>query len=194
MATPSLAQQAALAGDYPGYEFNKREQKVLASVKVYVDALSPEVLITTEGDVIVGGAAGIAQRLAKGSSGLPLVAGASTVSYAQLAAAGIASDAVITAKILNANVTLAKLASGIAPSHVVKFGSRFTTLGGAAAEAITLTGALSSDLAFVRLVNDGTANVTISSWAMTADTLTVTFSGDPGNDAIIEYVVYRAAA
>jgi hypothetical protein len=38
-----------------------------------------------------------------------------------IAATDIAANAVITAKILNANVTLAKLATGIVPSHVVKF-------------------------------------------------------------------------
>lgn len=106
----------------------------------------------------------------------------------------IANNAVTTAKILNANVTLAKLASGIAPSHVVKFAGQPTTVGGAAAEAITVTGALNTDLAFCQMVDDGTNNVTIVNAVVTADTLTVTFSADPGNDCVINYQLLRAAS
>lgn len=183
MTAPALATEAAAASGNPTRRFNDRERQLLASVKTYVDARDPSTTITTQGDVIVGDASGDAVRLAKGTSGLPLVAGASTVSYTALAAGGIASAA----------VTLAKLHSGVAPSHVIKYGARYTTIGGNAAEAITLSGVASTDLVFVRLVNDGTANVTISGWAPTTDTLTVTFSGDPGNDAIIDYIVIRAA-
>lgn len=38
MTTPLLAVEAAAAGNYPGLRFNQRERKILASVKVYVDA------------------------------------------------------------------------------------------------------------------------------------------------------------
>jgi hypothetical protein len=109
-------------------------------------------------------------------------------------AAKIEADAVTTAKILDANVTLAKLATGITPSHVAKYGAKFTTVGGAAAEAITVTGLAATDLVFVMLENDGTNNVSILSAVPTLNTLTVTFSADPGNDAIINYVCFRAAA
>lgn len=122
--------------------------------------------------------------------------GVGTAQIAALAvtAAKIAADAVTTAKILDANVTLAKLASGIAPSHVAKYGAKYTTTGGAAAEAITVTGLLGTDLVFVMLEDDGTNNVSVLSAVPSADTLTVTFSADPGNDAIINYVCFRAAA
>lgn len=116
---------------------------------------------------------------------------------ATLAASGaltIANDAVTTAKILNANVTLAKLASGVTPSHIVKFAGQPTTAGGAAAEAIAVVGALVTDLAFVQMVDNGTNNVTIVDAVVTADTLTVTFSADPGNDAVINYQLLRAAS
>lgn len=91
-------------------------------------------------------------------------------------------------------VTLAKLDTGIAPSHVVKYAAQYTTTGGAAAEAIAVAGVLATDLAFVQLVDDGTNNVTVSIAVCTANTLTVTFSADPGNDAVINYQVLRAAA
>lgn len=96
--------------------------------------------------------------------------------------------------IQNNAVELAMLASGITPSHVVKFGGQHTTVGGGAAEAITVTGAAATDLAFVQMVDDGTNNVTIVNAVVTTDTLTVTFSGDPSNDTIINYQLLRAAS
>ena len=92
------------------------------------------------------------------------------------------------------SIGLTELASAIQSSHVVKFAANRTTVGGAAAEAITVTGALITDIPFVTLQNDGTGNVTIASVALTANTLTITFSGDPGNDAIVSYQILRATA
>jgi hypothetical protein len=58
-----------------------------------------------------------------------------------------------------------------------------------------VTGALAAtDRAFVQVVNDGTANVTVLQAVVTNDTLTVTFSGNPGNDAVINYQIIRAAS
>lgn len=108
--------------------------------------------------------------------------------------ADLADNAVTTPKIADANVTLAKLAAGITPSHVVKYAAQYTTTGGGAAEGIAIAGVLATDLAFVQLVDGGTGTVTVSIAVCTADTLTVTFSGDPGNDAVINYQILRAAA
>lgn len=69
--------------------------------------------------------------------------------------------------------------------------AQYTTLGGAAAEAITITGVKSTDLAFVQVVDNGTANVTVLQAACTTNTLTVTFSGNPGTDCIINYQIMR---
>ncbi len=111
-----------------------------------------------------------------------------------LGAMTIANNAVTTAKINAAAVTLAKLATGIAPSHVVKFANQVTTVGGAASEAFTVTGASASDIAFVQVVDNGTSNVTVLQAVVTLNTLTVTFSANPGNDTIINYQLLRAAA
>lgn len=69
--------------------------------------------------------------------------------------------------------------------------TQYTTVGGAAAEAITIAGVLATDLADVQMVNDGTNNVTVLQAACTANTLTVTFSGNPGAGAVINYWIYR---
>lgn len=138
----------------------------------------------SSGRIFVGSAGGVATGVALSGDATLVASGALT----------IANNAITTAKILNANVTLAKLASGITPSHVIKFAGQPTTVGGAAAEAITVTGAAATDLAFVQMVDDGTNNVTIVNAVVTLNTLTVTFSADPGNDAIINYQIIRAAA
>lgn len=92
-------------------------------------------------------------------------------------------------------VLLAMLGTGIAPSHVIKFADQVTTVGGAAAEAFVVTGAVgATDRAFVQVVDDGTANVTVLQAVVTDNTLTVTFSANPGNDTIINYQIIRAAS
>lgn len=167
-----------------------------------VTAISAGVIVNAD---INSGAAIAFSKLAAMTSGFLLVGSAGTVPTAvalsgdaTLVASGaltIASNAITTAKILNANVTLAKLASGITPAAVIKFFAQATTAGGGAAEAITVTGAVAAtDRAFVQMVDNGTNNVTVLQAVVTTDTLTVTFSGDPGNDAVINYQLIRAAA
>ena len=107
----------------------------------------------------------------------------------------IAANAITTAKILNANVTLAKLAAGITPSAVIKFNGQLTSVGGAASEAFTVTGAVAAtDRAFVQVVNNGTGNVTVLEAVVTTDTLTLTFSADPQNDTVFNYQLIRVAS
>jgi hypothetical protein len=92
-------------------------------------------------------------------------------------------------------VDLAMLSSGITPAAVIKFFGQLTTVGGSATEAFTVTGAVgATDRAFVQMVDNGTLNVSILEAVVTDDTLTVTFSLNPGNDAIFNYQIIRAAA
>lgn len=139
----------------------------------------------SSGNIFVGNASNIATGV--------VMSGDATMSNA--GALTIANNAITTTKILNANVTLAKLAAGITPSHVIKFANQVTTVGGAAAEAFTVTGAVAAtDRAFVQVVDNGTANVTVLQAVVTTNTLTVTFSGNPGADTIINYQIIRAVA
>jgi hypothetical protein len=147
-----------------------------------------------ENKVLIGSASGVGAAQSFSGDVTVVASGVTAIGALKVTTAMLAADAVDGAKIADDAVSAEHLDDGILPSHVIKFAARFTTLGGAAAEAITLTGALATDLSFVRLVDDGTNNVTISSWAMTTNTLTVTFSGNPGADAVIEYQVVRAVA
>lgn len=135
--------------------------------------------------IFVGNSSGVATDVAMSGDATMANTGALT----------IANDAITTVKIDDANVTLAKLAAGITPSHVIKFADQVTTVGGAAAEAFTVTGAVAAtDRAFVQVVDDGTAGVTVLQAVVTTNTLTVTFSANPGNDTIINYQIIRAAS
>lgn len=93
----------------------------------------------------------------------------------------------------NNAVSLENLDSGITPSHIVVYAGQHTTVGGAAAEAITVTGVAATDLAVATMVSPGSSPQTIVSTAATTNTVTVTFSANPSNDHVINYVVYRAA-
>jgi hypothetical protein len=119
--------------------------------------------------------------------------------------AGVATDTTVSGDITigatgvtaigAGKVLLAMLGAGITPSAVIKFNSQVTTTGGSATEAFTVTGALAaSDRAFVQIVNNGTNNVTVLQAVVTNDTLTITFSGDPAADTVLNYQLIRAAS
>lgn len=122
------------------------------------------------------------------------VVGTANIQDGAVTTAKLDSDAVTNAKLADDAVSLENLDSGITPSHIVVFAGQPTTAGGAAAEAITVTGAAATDLAFVQMVDNGTNNTTIVSAVVTLNTLTVTFSADPGADAVINYQLLRAAS
>jgi hypothetical protein len=91
-------------------------------------------------------------------------------------------------------IELGMLAAGITPSHVVKYAGEHTTVGGSATEAITVTGVLATDLVLATLHTAGATPRTIVTAVASADTVTITFSGDPSTDHVVTYTVLRAAA
>ena len=90
-------------------------------------------------------------------------------------------------------VTLATLATGITPSHVIKFGAAVANGGGSASIVLSVAGVLSTDLVFAQLA-DSTNAVTVQKVTPTTDTITILLSGDPGASTTIMYQVLRAAA
>lgn len=67
---------------------------------------------------------------------------------------------------------------------------QLTTVGGSATEAFTISGIADTEFPFLQMSNNGTNDVTIlEARVSAANTLTVVFSGDPGNDAIFNYLV-----
>lgn len=94
--------------------------------------------------------------------------------------------------IANGSVTLAKLATAIAPSHVVKFAGTATG-GTTATRAYTVTGALSTDVASA-VIRASQNAATIEKATLTTNTLTVLFSTDPGTGTSVDYSILRATA
>lgn len=115
------------------------------------------------------------------------------------------TDQLISVKATNSQVTITNSADPLAahaaqwatlrkgcshPTWDVFAAGTWTTVGGSAAEAITITGALATDIALVQIAtNAGT--VTIAKAVMTANTLTVTFSADPTTANAVHYCILR---
>lgn len=109
--------------------------------------------------------------------------------------AAIGTAAVTTAKISDGNVTLAKLAAGITPSHIVKFAGKKTWTGSGASLADTVTGVLATDIVMATIQHAPTQAASLLSTVPSTDTITFTLStANTSNDAIIAYTVFRAAA
>lgn len=77
------------------------------------------------------------------------------------------------------------------PSHYIAYADVHTTVGGAAAEAITVAGALATDVAMVTFAATDD-NDTIEQSVLTANTLTVTLSADPSTAHKLAYWIMRA--
>lgn len=84
----------------------------------------------------------------------------------------------------------AGLRSGCTPAYDIFAAGTHTTVGGAAAEAITITGALATDIALVQYAATDDTD-TISKAVVTADTLTVTMSADPLTAHALHYAILR---
>lgn len=82
-----------------------------------------------------------------------------------------------TANLSDGSVDVDKLEAALQPSHVVKFAGTATVDDSTGTLAITVTGALSTDVASV-VLRSATADVYVKKAVLTADTLTVTLSGD----------------
>lgn len=63
-----------------------------------------------------------------------------------------------------------------------------------AANLVPIAGVASGDIVFWSILDDGTGNVTGVSAVAATDGVTFTFSADPQSDAVISYMVVRAAA
>lgn len=82
--------------------------------------------------------------------------------------------------------------SGVNPAFVTKFAGKYTTLGGSATEAQTVTGVLSTDVVIATLNTKGATPRTILTAAPTTNTITYVFSGDPSTDHVVAYQILRA--
>lgn len=107
----------------------------------------------------------------------------------------LAANAVTTVKITDANITLAKLAAGITPSHVVKYAGNITWSGSGASLATTVTGVATTDIVMATIQTVPTQAAYLVSAAPTTNTITLVLSAaNTSNNAVIAYTVFRAVA
>ncbi len=93
------------------------------------------------------------------------------------------------------SITLAKLATVVAPSYVIKYAGEITWTGSGASLATTVTGALATDIVVATIQSAPTEAASMVSCAVTNDTITTTLSAaNTSNDAVISYQVLRATA
>ena len=133
-------------------------------------------------------------------------AAAGELAPGSVSAAEVASDSVTTIKITNLNVTtakiadnavtLGKLAAGITPTVVPKLSGSVTWTGAGASLASTIAGVLTTDIVIASITIAPTQAAYLASVKPTAaDTITFVLSAaNTANNAVISYVVYRAAA
>lgn len=77
------------------------------------------------------------------------------------------------------------------PSHYIAYAGKHTTVGGAAAEAVTITGAKATDIPIV-VYNTTNDTDSILKVVMSDDTMTVTCSADPSTVHAFSYMILRA--
>jgi hypothetical protein len=76
------------------------------------------------------------------------------------------------------------------PSHYVAYAGVFTCIGGDNTEVITITGALSTDIAICKWHTTDDTD-TFEKAVLTANTLTVVLSDNPGTSHALAYMILR---
>ncbi len=123
------------------------------------------------------------------------VAVSGDLTLANTGAFTIVNSAVTTAKINAAAVTLAKLATGITPSDVIKFSGRITWSGSGASLTTTVSGVAATDQVIATIRSAPTQAAYIVSASTNTNQVILTLSAaNTSNDAVITYIVTRAAA
>lgn len=117
-----------------------------------------------------------------------------SVGAGEIETADLAADSVDGTKIADDAVSLEHLDSGVAPAYIVVAAGQLTTAGGDANEQASASGVLATDIAIASLEDNGTNNVTLVTAAAAADAVDFVLSGDPSTDAIINWMVLRAAS
>ncbi len=82
--------------------------------------------------------------------------------------------------------------AAVAATHRVIAGGTFTTVGGDASEAITVSGALATDFPVVVVKTAGATPRSIVAQTAASNAINLTMSGDPSTDHVLTYLLFRA--
>jgi hypothetical protein len=109
--------------------------------------------------------------------------------------AKLAADAVDGTKIADDAVSLEHLDAAITPSHISVYAGEITWTGGLATLAATVTGVAETDIVVASFLTLGTEGTILQGAIASTNTITFTIdTANTSNDAVISYVVFRAAA
>lgn len=185
----NLAADVALTGDIA--ITNTGVSSIAAGVIVNADINASAAIdysklaALTSGNMLVGSAGNVATSVAMSGDATMANTGAVT----------IAANAVTTAKILNSNVTLAKLAAGITPSDIAVYSGKITWSGSGASLTTAVSGVLATDKVMATIQGAPTQAAYLVSAAPGTDQIVLTLSdANTSNNAVIAYTVFRTAA
>lgn len=151
-------------------------------------------IAVAENKILIGSASGVGAAQSVSGDATLVASGALTIANLAVSTAKLAADAVDGTKIADDAVSAEHLDDGILPSHVAKYAGTFTTVGGDAAEAITVTGAAATDIVVVTVKTAGVSPASVVAAAAATNAINVTMSADPSSDHVLQYVVFRAVA
>jgi hypothetical protein len=121
--------------------------------------------------------------------------GATTIQATSVETSMIALDAIDNTLIADNAVSLENLDAALTPSHIVKYAGEVTWTGGGTSIATTVTGVAATDIVMCTIETVPSEAAYIVSCTCSTNTVTTTLSAaNTSNDAVIAYVVYRAAA
>jgi hypothetical protein len=143
------------------------------------------------GDVIAAAEAVVESEIAI-ADGKILIGNGSGVAVARTLSGDVTTTNAGVTAIGASKVVKTMLASAIRPSHIAVYAGEFTTVGGDADEAISISGVLATDLVHVTLHTKGATPRTILQAQADTDVINVVMSGDPSTDHILTYSVLRA--
>lgn len=114
---------------------------------------------------------------------------------ASIANGDLGADCVTASKVADDAISVEHLDDGILPSHVVKYAGEVTWSGGGATLAATVTGVAATDIVIASILTLGTEGTILQGAIASLNTITFTLdAANTSNDAVISYVVLRAAA
>lgn len=81
----------------------------------------------------------------------------------------------------------------VTPAASAAYRGTFTTLGGDATESIPVVGVTAADIVQVNVKTAGGTPRSVVAAAAGTDAISVTLSGDPSTDHVLQYIVFRNA-
>lgn len=192
-----IFKQLTLFGD----DFDNAAAGTTADIIVYLRDESENILWASGTDVPADSTSGYAKGclfidtdVAAGTGGVYENVGTTTACNFDLTGT-ITADSVDGTDLVNDSISIEHLDDGILPSHVVKYAGEVTWSGSGATLASTVSGVAATDIVVANFHTLGTEGTILQGAVASSNTITFTLdAANTSNDAVISYMVLRAAA